>query len=343
MDKIIRSRAPLRISFAGGGTDVPPYPEMFGGAVIGTTIDRYAYVTLKKNSKKGLRVISQDYNLLEQFGSISDLKISGKMGLVKAALIQSGLKKDDIDIIIHVDSPPGSGLGSSSAVAVSLIGCLSYYLNENLSTYGIAERAIKLERELLGIKGGYQDQYASTFGGFNFIEFNKSVTVNPLRLSSEILHELLASMILIDTGKTRLSGNILKKQIKKYEDKDSSTLKHLLMIKKLVYDIKDSILKGNITEMGTLLDVSWEHKKKIDDAISNPQIDKIYHLAKKHGAYGGKILGAGGGGHMLFICDPDERQNVIKAISSTCTNVVKFNFDEIGLSTWVLQNRRVVH
>lgn len=343
MEKIFRSRAPLRISFAGGGTDVPPYPELYGGAVISTTIDRYAYVTLKKNLQKGLRVISQDYNLLEKFESISDLKIDGKMGLVKAALIQAGLKKENLDIIIHVDSPPGSGLGSSSAVAVCLIGCIANYMNENYSTYEIAERAIKLERELVGIKGGYQDQYASAFGGFNFIEFKKTVTVNPLRLRSEILHELLASLILLDTGKTRLSGNILGKQIQKYKDKDTSTLQHLEVIKQLVYDVKESLLKGNITEIGKMLNTYWEHKKRIEKGVSNPQIDKIYDMLKKAGVLGGKILGAGGGGHMLFLCDPDKRYEAIHAISKTSTNVVKFNFDKAGIQTWALHDQKVVY
>ncbi len=341
MEKIIRSRAPLRISFAGGGTDVPPYPELYGGAVISTTIDRYAYVTIKKNITKELRVISQDYNLLEKFDTISELQIEGKMSLVKAALLQAGLKKENLDIIIHVDSPPGSGLGSSSAVAVSLIGSFSKYVNEHLSAYQIAERAINLEREMVGIKGGYQDQYASTFGGFNFIEFKKTVTVNPLRLKSEVLHELLASLILLDTGKTRLSGHILKKQIQQYEKKDESTLKHLNVIKQLVFDVKDLLLKGNIEEIGKMLDEHWIHKKKIGKGITNIHIDKIYEIAKKNGALGGKILGAGGGGHMLFLCDPDKRHEIVRTIEKVA-DVVKFNFDQVGLQTWTLHDGVVV-
>ncbi len=343
MEKIFRSRAPLRISFAGGGTDVPPYPELYGGAVISTTIDRYAYITMKKNSKKGIRVISQDYNLLEKLESVSDLKIDGKMGIVKAAIVQAGLKNEDIDIIIHADSPPGSGLGSSSAVSVSLIGCIANYMHENLSTYDIAERAIKLEREIVGIKGGYQDQYASAFGGFNFIEFKKTVTVNPLRLRPEILHELLASLILIDTGKTRLSGNILQKQIQQYEKKDTSTLEHLEVIKSLVHDVKECLLKGKMIEIGYMLDVYWKHKKSIDKGISNPTIDKIYDKVKKAGALGGKILGAGGGGHMLFLCDPDKRHQISRVIDNTDATIVKFNFDKSGLQTWVLHDKRVVY
>lgn len=341
MDEIIRSRAPLRISFAGGGTDVPPYPELYGGAVISTTIDRYAYVTLKKNLTKGLRVISQDYNLLEKFESISELKIDGKTSLVKAAVLQAGLKNKNLDIIIHVDSPPGSGLGSSSAVAVALIGALSRYSREHLSTYDIAEHAIHLEREMVGIKGGYQDQYASSFGGFNFIEFKNNVTVNPLRLKPEVLNELLASLVLLDTGKTRLSGHIIEKQIQQYEKKDESTMQHLSIIKQLVFDLKDSLLKGNIEKIGKMLDEYWKHKKRISKSISNPHIDMIYELAKKNGALGGKILGAGGGGHMLFLADPDKRDKLVKTIEKMA-KVVKFNFDYIGLQTWTLHDGIVV-
>lgn len=339
---VVRSRAPLRISFAGGGTDVPPYTEMYGGAVISTTIDRYAYVTLKNNEHKGLRIISQNYNLLEKFRAISDLKIDGKTNLIKAAIIQSGVKNANLDVIVQVDSSPGSGLGSSSAVAVGLVGCLSRYLGETLTTYEIAEKSIKLERELAGIKGGYQDQYASTFGGFNLIEFGKLITVNPLRLRQEILQELLASMILVDTGKTRLSDHILSKQIHKYEAKNSSTFKHLQVIKELVYTVKDDFLKGNIPNIGKQLDLYWQHKKKIEKSISNSRIDKIYQEVKKAGIYGGKLLGAGGGGHMLFICDPDIKHEVIKVIKNNKMQVVKFNLDNDGLRTWILKNKRVV-
>lgn len=343
MQRIIRSRSPLRISFAGGGTDVPPYPELYGGAVISTTIDRYAYVTLKPNSKKGIRIISQDFNLLEEFQKISDMKIEGKMNLIKAAVAQAGLGTENLDIIVHVDSPPGSGLGSSSALSVALIGCLSRYLNEHLTSYEIAERAVELERKWLNIKGGYQDQYASTFGGFNLIEFGKSVIVNPLRLRSEVLQELLASMILIDTGKTRLSGNILEHQIDKYEKKDEKTLEHLGVIKKLVYDLKDDLLKGNIPNVGKSLDVHWNHKKKIDKNISNSRIEKIYEKAKQVGIFGGKLLGAGGGGHMLFLCDPDGKHEVIKSIKKLSVELVRFNFDSDGLRTWVLEDHKVLY
>ena len=343
MNKIFRSRAPLRISFAGGGTDVPPYPQLYGGAIISTTIDRYAYVTLKKNSSQGIRIISHDYNLIEKFSSVSDIKIKGKTSLIRAALSQVGLNNTNIDVIIHADSPPGSGLGSSSAVAVALIGALALLKNKPLSRYQIAQQAVYLERELLGIKGGFQDQYASTFGGFNFIEFSKNITVNPLRLHNSVLNELLGSMILVDTQMNRLSSRILIRQIKKYEQKDSTTLEQLEKIKHLAFEMKNYLLKGDIWNLGTLLDSYWKFKKLIDTSISNKKIDKFYNSMIKNGALGGKILGAGGGGHMLLLCNPEDREQLLKHVKKSEFETIKFNFDNVGLQTWMLANNKVIY
>lgn len=341
MEKIYRSRAPLRISFAGGGTDVPPYPELFGGAVISTTIDRYAYVTIKNNFNKGIRIISQDYNLLEKLGIVSQKKINGKTSLIKAALIQAELTKENIDIIIHSDSPPGSGLGSSSALSVSLIGCLAKYMKKKYSRNTFAKLAIDLERNLVGIKGGLQDQYAAAYGGFNFIEFGKKVKVNQLNLKKSVIHELLASLILIDTGKTRLSGKILDKQIKNYEQQKSSTLQHLEKIKQLAFEVRDSILQGEISKIGKMMNSYWEHKKQLERNITSQKINELHKTIMKAGALGGKILGAGGGGHMIFLCDPEKRHHVIKAVDKTSAKIIKFNFDCSGLQTWMIQNERV--
>jgi len=341
MEKIYRSRAPLRISFAGGGTDVPPYPELFGGAVISTTIDRYAYVTIKKNNQKGIRIISQDYNLLEKLGTVSNLKFKGKTSLIKTALAHAGLRKENIDVIIHSDSPPGSGLGSSSALAVSLIGCIARYRGKNYSTNTFAKQAIELERNLVGIKGGLQDQFASAYGGFNFIEFGKTVKVYPIKLKKSIRHELLASLILVNTGTVRLSGKILEKQIERYRQREHSTLHHLKVIKKLAYDVRKSLEKGEITKIGKMMNNYWEHKKQLVNNITTKKIDEIYNLGMKNGALGGKILGAGGGGHMMFLCDPDKRHKIVKAINKTNAKIVNFNFDISGLQTWVIQNKRV--
>ena len=342
--EIIRSRAPLRISFAGGGTDVSPYPELKGGAVISTTIDRYAYVSLQANQENRVQVKSHDYNLLETFENISDMTYDGRLDLAKAAIKILNLEKTYFDALIHVDSPPGSGLGSSSAVAVSLIGSLSYLLRKDLSTYEIAEKAYDVERVELGIKGGKQDQYASSFGGFNLLEFKKSsVDVTPLRIRHEILNELLASIVICDTQVTRLSANILERQSKSYSKGSNTIDSNLDFIKKSAYDMKASLIKGDMTSMGELLHEGWMYKKRLDSEISNSSIDKIYDTALENGASGGKLLGAGGGGHFLFICDPDKRNEVSRVVEKLGCKQIKINFDTEGLQVWKKNNDHITY
>ena len=343
MSVLIRSRAPLRIGLAGGGTDIIPYIENHTGAVICTAIDRYAYVTLRPISQKIFKVHSQDYNLQEIFQRISDLKYDGKLDLIKAGFRTLGFGEQGFDITLHADVPPGSGLGSSSAVAVALVGSLFQFANRVLSSYEVADLAIKIERVELGLKGGLQDQYASAFGGFNFIEFKKdSVIVNPLRLRPQITCELLASMLLLDTGTTRLSGDILSREIEGYKNKDSNIVENLHHIKKLAYEMKDSIVKGDLRSVADILHQSWIHKKNLDKSISNSEIDDLYDTAKREGALGGKLLGAGGGGHLLLICDPDKKDSIAKEMTKKGCKIVNFNFDSEGLQTWRLHENKVV-
>jgi D-glycero-alpha-D-manno-heptose-7-phosphate kinase len=343
LHKMIRGKAPLRISLAGGGTDVPPYPEMNGGAVISSTIDRYAYVTIRPSSEHFIRAISQDYDLLERFESVSDMRYNGKLDLVKAAARFMQIKNGGFDVVLHADSPPGSGLGSSSAVAVSLVGTLSKYKGIEPTLYEIADTAYKIERVELGIKGGLQDQYASAFGGFNFIEFKGSeVTVNPLRIRREIINELLASLVLVNTRITRLSAKILRRQINKYRRKNEKVMENLDILKQLAYDMKDSLLKGNIIDIAENLHSSWTHKKQIDSQISSSHIDRIYNSARRAGALGGKLLGAGGGGHLLLLCDPDKRKDVSKQLTKLDCDIVKFNFDNDGLQVWRMDAQKVL-
>jgi len=340
---IIRARAPLRISLGGGGTDISPYPETKGGVVLCTSIDRYAYVTIKQNKDKIIRIISQDYNTTEKFKTFSDFLKKSKLKLVTSAFETLKIKNQFLDTSIQVDAPIGSGLGSSSAVTVALVGALLNLKKKTNDPYKIANQAYIIERLKAGIKGGMQDQYASAFGGFNFIEFkNKSVIVNPLRIRAEIKNELFASMILSDTGIRRLSGNIISKQIESFKNHDVGVLDNLDLIKKLAYDMKNSLLKGNIKSMGEILHQSWMSKKKLDKVISNKKLDKLYNSALKSGAIGGKLLGAGGGGHFLFICPLDKRLLVEKQLKKSGCNIVKFNFDENGLQSWTIDNGRIL-
>ena len=344
MNTIIRSRAPLRISFAGGGTDVDPYPSMKGGAVISTTIDRYAYVSLKLTSKNRVSVESQDYNLLETFKDMSDLSYNGKLDLVKAAIKDLKMHEESFDALLHVDSPPGSGLGSSSAVTVSLIGSLAALGSIKLSLYEIAEKAYHLERVELGIKGGRQDQYASVFGGFNFMEFKQSsVEVTPIRMRKEIINELLASILICDTKLRRLSGKILERQSKSYSEGRSDVSDNLDFIRQSAYDMKNALIRGNLGDIGEMLHLGWLHKKQLDNEISTPQIDQVYESAIENGALGGKLMGAGGGGHFMLICDPDKRENVSRAVTKLGCDIIRINFDTDGLQVWKTDGFNISH
>jgi D-glycero-alpha-D-manno-heptose-7-phosphate kinase len=343
VDKTIRCRSPLRISFAGGGSDVTPFPQKFGGAVMSTAIDRYAYVMVKKTNTKKLKIISHDYGLLRSFEKISEIKKDRKTILIRAAFEELGFDPCGVEVTISVDSPPGSGLGSSSALSVSLLGALGEFYGKSFTRYEIAKKAYELERIRAGIKGGYQDQYASAFGGFNFIEFSNIVTVNSLRIPQEIQNELMASIILCNTGTNRLSSNILQEQIGKIQQDDTEILNKIKQLKEYAVKFKTELLKGNIEELGKMLNEQWLLKKQINKKVTNVMIDDLYKSAMKAGAIGGKILGAGGGGHIIFIADPAKKQSVVKSLVKRNVNIVKFNFDIRGLQIWKVQKNQVLY
>jgi len=340
---MIKSRAPLRISFAGGGTDVSPYPEMKGGCVISSTITKYAYTVIKSRKDKEKRVNSVNYGLMMSFKSISELKYDGNLDLVKAAVkIFREVEDYGFDMTLSCDAPPGSGLGSSSAVMVAIIGAFKELLKKPLTSYEIADLAYRLERIELGIKGGLQDQYAATFGGFNFIEFKKaSVIVNPLRIKREILNELHSNLMLFDTGKTRLSARILERQISATQKKEKVVLESLDFLKQLAIDMKNALLHGDLRSFGELLHLGWEYKKKLDSQISNPFIEKLYNTARGNGAVGGKVCGAGGGGHLLIYCELENRHKVVKKLGNLGCKLVTFGFETDGLQTWEITGRGV--
>lgn len=333
---IIRSKAPLRISFAGGGTDVPPYPEERGGAVLSTTINKYAYATLIPRKDETINVKSLDYDIIAKYHTDQKLFYDGELDLIKAVINNMGTKQG-LDLFMHSDAPPGSGLGSSSTVVVTLVGIFQEWLNQPLTDYDIAELAYKIERKDLGITGGKQDQYAATFGGFNYIEFHaESTIVNPLRIKRDILNELEYSLLLCYTGKTRLSANILTEQIGKYVKKDKTSIDALDELKVICNDMKKALLRGHLGEFGELLHKGWMHKKKLASKISNPEIDNLYETARKNGAVGGKILGAGGGGYLLLFCDFDKKHIIAEKLENLGGQIVDFGFDYKGLQSWSL-------
>jgi D-glycero-alpha-D-manno-heptose-7-phosphate kinase len=241
-------------------------------------------------------------------------------------------------LLSYSEASPGSGIGLSSAMTVALIGVLKEFLNLKMSKSEIAELAYEIERIELGIKGGFQDQYAAAFGGFSFMEFRKNeANITTLKLNPEILWELKASLLLCDVGETHSSGEIHERISEKTEDMESGVLESLDRQKELAFEVKKVLQKGELYELGQLLHKSWECKKKLDKNVSNSVIEKIYDFARKKGAIGGKISGAGGGGHILFCCYPEKRPIVAKALEKKGCNIIRFDFDFEGLSVWKVQ------
>ena len=334
----IRSRVPLRISFGGGGTDVSPYCDEYGGVVLNATIDRYASVTLKPTKNEDVIVKSIDYDLTLNYKINEDFAFNGQLDLIKGVVRimkeRFGLN-EGIEIYVQNDAPPGSGLGSSSAVCVALIGAFKELLKLPLTPYDIAELAFKIERIDLGIKGGRQDQYAAAFGGFNFMEFYKDHTiVNPLRLQEDLIDELQYSLVIAYIGGSHESAGILERQINNVKDKKESSLEAMHNIKALAIEMKNALVMGKLGKFGKLLDKEWNYKKMMAEGITNKFIDELYESAIKAGALGGKVSGAGGGGYMFFFTDFDKRYSVIKSLKEHGAEIVDFSFTNHGLKTW---------
>lgn len=337
---LLRARAPLRVSFAGGGTDVPPYPEEEGGLVLSATINRYAYGTLRPREDRKIGIQSLDLDLAVSFALEEAQPGGDRLDLVKAAIHKvASDSPTGFDLFLHSAAPPGSGLGSSSAVVVALVGLLARHMSLPLTDYETARLAYTVEREDLGLKGGTQDQYAAVFGGFNFMEFRaEEVVVNPLRIPPETVNELEYNLLLCFTGGTRASDHIIDDQTGRYRSKQGSTLDGLRMQKQLAVEMKDAILQGGLNRFGELLDTAWEYKKGMSPKISNERIDELYEVAKRNGAIGGKVTGAGGGGYMLLYCRYDRKHEVQAALAEHGVDALDFQFDQFGLRTWAYRD-----
>lgn len=333
---LIRAKVPLRISFAGGGTDVPPFPEQEGGCVLNATINQYAYGTLRPREDGQICIQSLDFGVSVSYHVEDKLAYDDKLDLAKAAIIKLGGKDSmGFDLFLHSDAPPGSGLGASSAMMVVLVGLLKEFKNLPLTDYEIADLAYVIERKELGIQGGLQDQYAATFGGFNFIEFLADrVVVNPLKISTNLLNEFQYNLLLCYTGKTRLSAGIIEDQVSRYEHQDKDTVQALRELKRLTFEMKDALLLRQLDEFGSLLHDEWEHKKKMSTKISNNELDGLYETARRHGALGGKISGAGGGGYMLLYCRFDTKHIITEKLQQKGCIVTNPAFESRGLQVW---------
>lgn len=341
---IVRSRAPLRIGLAGGGTDLSPYSDLYGGAVLNATISLFAQATILPNHSNRIRLESVEMDEIMDLRKSRLLKIDGTLDLIKGThnriFKHFKGKLPAYDISTHVDVPKGSGLGASSTLTVAIAGAYREWLKLPLGEYDLARIAYEIERNDLKIAGGKQDQYAATFGGFNFMEFYKDdkVIVNPLHIRPEYLHELELNILLYYTGTSRLSSSIIEKQTANFAGKKEHSLEAAHRLKEQAILMKEALLTGRLKEIGELLDFGWQQKKKTATGISNPLIDEMYALALKNGATGGKISGAGGGGFMMLYAPGNNRYKVIKALEPMGGIFKPFHFVQEGVTTWTLNN-----
>lgn len=337
---IYRSKAPLRIGLAGGGTDVSPYCDMYGGAILNATISLYAYASIELLHTHQVIIEATDRNESVTYNLQDELPINGELDLVcgaynhivkKYGSVPSGFK-----ITTFVDAPAGSGLGSSSTLMVAIIGAFAEWLRLPLGEYDIAHMAYEIERVDLAMAGGKQDQYAATFGGVNFMEFNEGnrVIVNPLRIKQKFLFELENNLLLYFTATSRLSSTIIEAQSKNVKEKNEKSIEAMHQLKEQARMMKDALLKGAIHDIGSILDYGFRFKKQMASGISNDSMDKIYDTALTAGATGGKISGAGGGGFMMFYCPGNTRYEVKKALAQFGGEFRNYQFTEHGLSTW---------
>ncbi len=338
---LIRSKAPLRLGLAGGGTDVAPFSDLYGGAILNATISMYAYATIRPLDNGRIVINAHDKSEHYELEAGECLEIDGKISLHKGIynrIVRDFIRKPlSFELTTWVDAPPGSGLGTSSTLVVAILGAFTQWLGLPLGEYDLAQLAFEIERIDLGMAGGKQDQYAATFGGVNFMEFSKDkVIVNPLRVREEYLDELSNNLVLYHTETSRLSSAIIEQQQKNVTAGNERSIEAMLKLKEQSVMMKEALLKGKLDTIGEILAFGWEHKKKMAAGISNPMIDSIYEAALKNGATGGKVSGAGGGGFMFFYCPGNTRNSVIKALKEFGGQAKRYEFTAKGLTTYCI-------
>src|SRR5258705_5888225 len=320
---IYRSKAPLRIGLAGGGTDVSPYSDQYGGAILNATVSLFAYANIEPIEENAIIVQALDRKEEQRFEWAPALPVDGTLDLLKGVYNRIhkdfGMPLTGFRLSTFVDAPAGSGLGTSSTLVVAIIGAFVEMLKLPLGDYDIAHYAYQIEREDLKLTGGKQDQYAAMFGGVNFMEFyeDDKVIVNPLRIKSEYLHELENNLVLYFTANSRESASIINEQVKNVHNKNEKSIEAMHQLKEQARMMKEALLKGRLHEFGEILDFGFQQKRRMAHNISNNRIEEIYEAAKKAGATGGKISGAGGGGFMIFYCPFNTRYKVIETLESS--------------------------
>ncbi|MFM2139434.1 MAG: hypothetical protein RJA57_1741 [Bacteroidota bacterium] len=339
---IYRSKAPLRIGLAGGGTDVSPYSDLYGGAILNATLSLHAHATIEPIAENTIYLHAIDREETQCFDWAPELPVDGTLDLLKGVYnrIQKdhGLKPGGFRLSTYVDAPAGSGLGTSSTLVVAIIGAFAEMLRLPLGEYDIAQYAYEIERKDLGLAGGKQDQYAATFGGVNYMEFygDDKVIVNPLRVKEEHLFELENNLLLFYTSTSRESAQIIQKQSRNVTDKKQGSIEAMHQLKLQAQRMKEALLKGRLHEIGEILDFGFQQKKQMAEGISNPLMEEIYETARKAGATGGKISGAGGGGFMIFYCPVNTKYSVARELEIFGGRVRHFQFVQHGLTTWTI-------
>ena len=340
--KIYRSKAPLRIGLAGGGTDVSPYSDLYGGAILNATISLSAHASIEPLTGEEIILEANDRNETERFGYLDNLPINGHLDLLKG--VYNAVQRDygrvgtGFRLSTFVDAPAGSGLGTSSTLVVAILGTFVEMMRLPLGEYDLAHYAYEIERRDLNLAGGKQDQYAATFGGVNFMEFygDDKVIVNPLRIKEQYLFELENNLVLYYTSTSRESAKIIAEQSKNVIAKKEQSIEAMHQLKQQSQMMKEALLKGRLHEFGEILDYGYQQKRKMAEGISNPLMEEIYQTAREAGASGGKISGAGGGGFMIFYCPGTSKHRVIKSLERFGGYHKNYQFVEHGLKSWTL-------
>ena len=324
------ARAPMRISFGGGGTDLEAYYAKYGGLVISSAINKYFYAVITTDESDDLQVISADYRSLFRHSPYNDLFWDGDLALPKAILHHFGIRRG-INLFVASEVPPGTGLGSSSAAAVTMVRAISTLVEQPLTKQQVAELASYIEIGKMGMPIGKQDQYASAFGGLNKITFSsEGVTVEPLHIDLDVRKTLERRLMLFFTGSSRESTSILKHQRKSTQDRDEVVLQALHNIKRVAVDVQSCLERGDLDEFARLLDYAWQEKRRLAPGLSTGFIDELYTLALEKGASAGKITGAGGGGFLMLYCHEEAQDIVTTALEERGLKRMNFHFDQQG-------------
>jgi D-glycero-alpha-D-manno-heptose-7-phosphate kinase len=334
---IVRSKSPFRISVGGGGTDLPPYCTEHGGCIVSFTIDRHVYITLKPRSDEKIRIFSTDFKK-EAIFNVGDDNYDEGFEIFKGVVNVLDIKQG-FDIISSSDLPAGSGMGGSSSLTVALIGAYNDYFSLGLTTHEIAQKAYYIEREELGQTGGYQDQFAAAYGGFNYMEFKEDIKVFPLTISEEMINELMFRFVLCFVGGSHFSSDIQDEVLMSYSNKiekktfleSMQDLKNVANEMRMIFESNDV---SRLDEFGKLLHQGWLVKKSLSTKISNPNVEKFYLASLEHGVIGGKLLGAGGGGHLILFCEADKKHEIIEEMEKMGGKIVNFHYSPKGLETW---------